>query len=176
MKRPAPVSAITDKATWPITNRVRILTRRPGLVHRPLRSRRSVARLVRVALSAGANPKITPVTTETSSVKPNTRPFRLGPASPLITHGGLTVHSRSRTQRASTRPAAPPITDRKTLSVISCAIKRPLPTPSAKRRASSFRRPAARTSNRLPTLAHAINRTSALTPNATPPASTMTPR
>ena len=42
---------------------------------------------MRVAFSAGANPKITPVSTETNSVKPNTRPFRLGPASPLIIHG-----------------------------------------------------------------------------------------
>ena len=63
--------------------------------------------------------------------------------------------------RASSRPAAPPAIESSSASTSSCWNTRARPAPSAARIAISLRRASARVKSRLPTLAHAISRTSA---------------
>ena len=76
---------------------------------------------------------------------------------------GMSLGTRSnrlRTPQApSRRPAAPPIDERRTLSVRSCRMMRQRLAPTAARTASSCWREAARASNKFATLPQAIKRT-----------------
>ena len=59
----------------------------------------------------------------------------------------------------------PPASDSSTLSVSSCRMRRPRPAPIAARIAISRRRPVARTSSRLATLAQAMSSTKLTAPS-----------
>ena len=61
--------------------------------------------------------------------------------------------------QANKRPSAPPAIEKTALSVNICLMMRPRPPPSAARTAISRSLDAARTSNRLATLAHAMSNT-----------------
>ena len=66
-------------------------------------------------------------------------------------------------QRATSRPAAPPIRANKTLSVSSCLTIFPRPAPIASRTAISLRRATPRASSVLATFVQAISKTTPTT-------------
>ena len=70
---PAPTSATSDSATWPATSRLRRLNGRLPPIAGPPRCFSSPTMSGREALSAGARPNTSAVTSETASVKPSTR-------------------------------------------------------------------------------------------------------
>ena len=86
--------------------------------------------------------------------------------SPVLGVNRLTkaVSSES-VELATSRPAAPPASDSKVLSVRSWRISCPRPAPSAARTASSRSRRSRRASERFATLAHAMSSTSAVVPS-----------
>src|SRR5438034_8852551 len=68
---------------------------------------------------------------------------------------------------ASTDPSAPPVKERRRLSVNNCRTRRPRPAPMDSRSAISLWRTEARASRRLATFAQAINSTSPKAPKIT---------
>ena len=107
-------------------------------------------------------PSDTPiVNSSTRQSRPTTPPF-----SPTRGRSAVFTASSARMPTTpSTSPQAPPIADSSTLSVSSCTMMRPRPAPMAERMAISRRRPVARTSSRLATLAQAISRTRPTAPD-----------
>ena len=113
-------------------------------------------RSVREACSAGIRPNRMPVPSDTPTVNSSTRQSRptTPPFSPTRGRSAVfTASSAFMPTTPSTSPQAPPIADSSTLSVSSCTMMRPRPAPMAERMAISRRRPVARTSSRLATLA-----------------------
>jgi hypothetical protein len=110
------------------------------------------------------------VPSETPTVNSSTRQSR--PTTPPFspTRGRLAVLTASSAFMPTTprtSPQAPPMADSSTLSVSSWTMMRPRPAPMAERMAISRRRPVARTSSRLATLAQAISRTRPTAPSST---------
>ena len=124
----------------------------------------------REACSAGIRPKSSPVPSDTPIVNSSTRQSSPTTLPPSPTRGRLAVFTASRARMPTTpriSPQAPPIAESSTLSVSSCAMMRPRPAPIAERIAISRRRPVARTSSRLATLAQAISSTRPTAPSST---------
>ena len=157
MRSIAPVSSISDKA---ISTTVSIWRTRgcpPDTRPRPATSKASCSRCART-WNAGARPKIVP---EAMAIR-NVIPTALASMRTLSRRGmpgGANRSSRSSAQALTTRPAAPATIARTRLSVSIWRTRRPRSAPSAIRMAISRVRPAARTSSRLPTFAHAISNT-----------------
>ncbi len=126
------------------------------------------------AFSAGTNPKVTPVNSETASVKPST--LRSTPISSRRgTFAGMKVTSRSMLQNAKSNPNPPPIKANSMFSVINCRTRRIPLAPSALRMAISFSLAFARTSSKLTTLVHDIRSTKLTAPKSTSKAGRISP-
>ena len=138
--------------------------RRPGSLP-PLLVRSAGPMIGREAASAGTPPHTIPVRPESSSANARTRRSiaKSSGSGSAPAGGGAAANAWSKAQARAT-PARPPISDSSTLSVRSCCSSRPRLAPSARRTASSRRRPAARDSSRLAMLAHAISSTVPTTP------------
>ncbi len=122
----------------------------------------------------GASPKRSPVTSESTSAKPSTR--RSSPIS--FTRGSVSGprdRSPATPQSASSSPSAPPSSARSMLSRSSSPASRVREAPSAERIVTSRRRPAARASMRLATLAQATSRTRPTAPMKTSNAGRISP-
>ena len=153
-----PMSRMSESATSATTRALRRRLRcEPGSEPRPA-SLRLLLRSLRVDCSAGARPKITPVSTEASSVKPSTVP-----STPISLPRGikewLKLSSSSTPHTASSKPSPPPTRARNMLSVSNWRTSRQRPAPSAARTAISRCRSAMRERNRLATLAQAMSST-----------------
>ena len=155
----APIPSSSASATSITTSPAR---KRPRAALSPVPrppSLRSSTRSIREAAKAGAMPKSKVVTIAAATVKPSTGAF----IATFFRNGSeISVAARARTEpqaRSSPIPdATAPIS---VLSVSSWRTMRPRSAPKALRMATSRCRVPARASNRLATLAHAINSTSA---------------
>ena len=165
-----PTSSTSASATSPATSTARVrFCRKPEPV-RPPPSLRVAPRSARDPCSAGISPNSTPAPSETSSAKSITRQSAATrtPSAPI--RGSPTVLTDSSARMPAmprARPSAPPIVASTMLSVSSCRMMRARPAPRAVLSAISRLRPRARTSCRLATLAHAINRTKPTAPSST---------
>ena len=158
-KRPAPISAISEKATCAMTKKLRSGKRACCAPCRALRSFNSEIKSGLSDFSAGASPNKIPVKSEIPSVNRSTLVSIFRSRSPSFMNGGRKDHSAVLPHAAIANPAAPPSKASNTLSVINCPISRPFDAPIDNRMAISFLRAADRTSNRFAMLAHAINST-----------------
>ena len=114
------------------------------------------ARLRRVARNAGARPNRSPVSRVTPAENAST--FQLGEKCRSELRM-LALAMAETPHHAHSTPTAPPAADSARLSTRSCRISRPRVAPMASRTAISRRRPLARESSRLATLAQAISST-----------------
>ncbi|HOK45708.1 MAG TPA: hypothetical protein PLK67_07245, partial [Bryobacteraceae bacterium] len=127
-------------------------------------SRSASLGLTRQPSTAGTSPNSTPVSSETSSVKPSTVRSMLRP--PAAIEAGTRRTNPEKLHHASRTPSAPPAAASNTLSVRSCTIMSRREAPSAARSAISFFRSAARASSRLATFTHAISSTTQTAPSS----------
>ena len=164
MSKPAPTSNTTANAISVITSALRVRC----AARRPLELRTLSLSICPISTpaewNAGTSPNSRPVSTAIATEKASTRPSiatfsrRGKPLGPNATIAS-TIHA------ASAPPMIAPASERRTLSVTSWRTIRPRPAPSAVRTAISVSRPAARTSSRLATLAHAMRSTNVTAPN-----------
>ncbi len=110
-------------------------------------------------------PNATPVINAVRSVKPRT--FRSILASFTSGTAGPSSIRKRTPAKATSSPAAAPISARTTLSVSDCCSRRIGAAPSAKRSAVSFWRATPRARSRLATLLQAITRTKRIAPTST---------
>ncbi len=154
---PAPTSSTTAIATSPTTSAARTRSeRRPSLPRAVSLS--AVITSTERACSPGASPTRMADAIETTTVNAATSTFNPG-ATKLGSVTGLSVASQATARRASTRPAAVPVSVSTQLSVTNWRTRRALPAPRAVRTAISRRRASDRATSRLATLAHAMSRT-----------------
>ncbi len=160
---PAPMRRTSDSDTSQTISSLRVRSPTAASLRPP--SLRAPFRSVLLARSAGTAPARTPVTSEAPSTNSTTRK-----SIAISSARGIWSASRAAApvsiSRASRRPAAPPASASSTASMKSCWNTRPRPAPSAARIAISLRRPNALARRRLPTLAHAMSRTSATAPSS----------
>ncbi len=164
------MSSTRASATSVMTSTARILFCRSPVPERPLLSFSVVVRSAFELCSAGMRPKMTPVTSEISSVKPRTRQSRptSAPSSPTRGRPAVLIDSSARMPtQPSSSPRTPPVSASSTLSVSSWRMIRPREPPTAARIAISRRRPVARASRRFATFAHAMRSTNATAPPST---------
>ena len=107
-------------------------------------------------ISAGSTPNTSTATSVTAVAR------TIGvPATPMTSVrgncGGAYASSSLTSAAAVPRPSTPPATPSRPLSTTSCRTTSPYVAPSARRTDSSRARLEARSSNRLPTLTHAIS-------------------
>src|ERR1041385_3573568 len=127
---PAPTRSTRASATSPMTSRFRVRPeRRPPALLLPPSLRDSVSR-ARETPSAGTRPNSTPVTNETSAVKPSTRPSTRVSVI-RVKASGLSETIREVAPSASRLPAAPPARVSIRFSVTSCRARRQREAPSA---------------------------------------------
>ncbi len=174
IRSPAPTSRTSESETSATTSALRARSLDFPAVALPPSlsvSRKSASE----ALRAGSSPKMTPVRTETITVKASTRPSKL--TSPRRgMSAGLSATRRSVSQRASSSPSPPPRRESRTLSVMSWRMMRRRVAPSATRSANSRRRATERAKSRLATLAEATSRTKPTAPSSMKSAGRMLPK
>ncbi len=169
IKSVAPTSSTTASAISSVTSADNVrLCRRPV----PLRLPASLSTRFKSggAASAGTSANSTLVATANSIVNAAIRQSipTNDPASPSRGKSAVFTASSARMPtNPSARPNAPPATDNSTPSASSRRRRCARPAPSAKRMATSRRRPMARINNRLATLAHAISSTNTTAPSST---------
>ena len=133
---PAPTNSTSESATSITTKSARTrLGTTPQVLRPPSLS--GSWRSARLACTAGARPKITPVKTETTAVKVSTvvsnpTSFKRGMFSEL------SANKKWRPHHATSRPSPPPKSESNKLSVRSCRTTRRRPAPSATRIAISL--------------------------------------
>ena len=164
MSKPAPMSRTSAEATSATARMLRSQLPR-GLLPALPPSLSASCTSAFDTWSAGASPKATPVTSDSSSVKPSTRQSR--PISPARgSRSAASAESPSTPQRASKSPSAPPASASSTLAVRNCLTSRP-PAPSALRQGMAIsRRRAAARQERLATFVHAIRSTNPTAPRS----------
>jgi hypothetical protein len=164
MSNPAPVRSTTTSASWAAT----IVRRKrcPALPDVPPRppSRRDSLNRVRDDCIAGTRPKTMPVASVTIDVTSRTVPFTPTPSIRGKSDGATARRIRN-PPTASSTPAMPPISDRRTLSVSNCRMSLPPLAPNAMRTVTSLSRTAARDRSKFATFAHAISNTAATAPS-----------
>ena len=108
--------------------------------------------------SAGRMPAARPQITVSETAKSSTRQSKCVSRSIVAAPPVNIDSSRSRPQAATSRPSAPPTSDRIIVSQSSCRTTRQRPAPSAVRTANSRSRELARATSRLATLPQVIAR------------------
>ena len=132
--------------------------------HRQVRSRRpsvTVDTSVRELSNAGARPKSSPVRVENAIAYISTRQSKRRSMATRIPSGNAGMNARSRSSNHTVRatPAAPAISESRTLSAISCLTIRKRLAPIASRTAISLRRTTARASSMLARFMQAMRST-----------------
>ena len=161
---PAQVSNTSARAISVTTNVFLVRWRETVAVLRPASRKHSLTSLF-TARKAGIIPKAIPVSTQVPKVNSKTRPSTTVPAAFGNQIGADTLKTLT-PRNAKTSPAIPPTRESNTLSVSIWQTKILRFAPNATRTPISFRRPSPRTSSRLATLAHAINKTSPTAPKS----------
>ena len=170
MSRAAPTSSTTAREISLTASRVRALFWRKPVPERPPDSLSVALRSGREVCSAGMRPNRRPVSSATRMVNARTRQSMPTSEPSAPTRGRLAVLTLSRARiptTPATEPTAAPARESSTLSVSSCRTMRARPAPMATRMAISRRRPMARASSRLATLAQAISSTRLTAPTST---------
>lgn len=130
----------------------------------PPSARRAAARSTRVARTAGTSANSSVAAMHTAALEMKTRqssaPGNLNNTPP---RGGVRSAMASRSQSATNMPPIAANAERMMPSVISCRTRRSRPAPIDTRTVISCWRVSALISSRLPTFAHAINRTAETT-------------
>ena len=163
---PATATSMTASATSLVTS-TRVIDRaRPAVAPRVEPSRSASLGCARATCNAGSVPAMKPQSVATPAEKVST-----AGSSPIAARrgklaGAIVAKSRS-SAAARPSPRAPPPSERRSVSVISCRSNRPRPAPSAVRTAISRCLVMARASRRLATFAHAISSTTAVVPSST---------
>ena len=135
----------------------------PPVTRRPTELKESRTSRLRT-WNAGAKPNRMPVTVEMPKVNASTQPSILIISVRGTFPAGAKASRAGTPQNASKSPATPPASESTVLSVSNWRTSRQRPAPNALRTAISCPRPAARTKNRLATLAHAISSTNDTAP------------
>ena len=164
---PAPISSTSDRATSETINALLSRLWLPPLESLLPPALSASFRFVRIECHTGARPAMMPASMERPNVKART--VRLMPS---LFHPGMNFEKPSGIPRAraatdqieTSSPSVPPSRPIKTLSVSACLIRRDRLEPKASLTAISRWREAARTNNRLATLAQAISSTKTTAP------------
>ena len=149
---PAPATSGNDTAICSASSARPIISfGAPG----PVRSSAS-ASVLRLNRIAGSRPARTPAAHASAAVAPSERPVERDADAARAEAGREHRLQNRRDPQRDTRPAAPPIALRMTLSSSSSRMMRARPAPSARRTASSLCRETPRASIRPATLRHAM--------------------